>query len=287
MLVGKCFTLLPKCDYMSKILALLLDVTKMREEFKPAIDALLADLADLEKQVLDTKLVINRLCSRDGTEPMFPDASAASGPTVGAIRPDSFYGKVLSTAAREYLEMRRSANLGPATPREVFEALVRGGYASEAKDEITAMIALRATLRKNSSIFHRLPNGTYGLLGWYPDAKPVRDDGDDESRKAPRASKRKPRKAPKLTRTAPPAREQHPDASVPKATKIREELKDCLASGPKSKAAILKRMTERGIMGHEDDPMANLSTYLSRAKDLVTNDGQGNWSLVLAEKGAA
>src|SRR5690348_15071546 len=148
----------------------------MREEFKPAIDTLLADLGDLEKQVLETKLVINRLCTRADMEPLFPDATAASSPTIGSIRSDSFYGKVLSTAAREYLEMRRAANLGPATPREVYEALIKGGYESEAKDANIAIVAVRATLRKNSSIFHRLPNGTYGLLSWYPNAKPQKDD---------------------------------------------------------------------------------------------------------------
>ena len=139
----------------------------MREEMKPAIDALLIDLADQEKQVIETKLLINRLCTRSGMEPMFPDAAAASGSgAVGSIRPDSFYGKVLSTAAREYLEMRRSANLGPATPRDVYEALAKGGYASNAKEETTQIVMVRDTLRKNSSIFHRLPNGTYGLLIW-------------------------------------------------------------------------------------------------------------------------
>ncbi|MBS0471963.1 MAG: hypothetical protein JSR60_12875 [Proteobacteria bacterium] len=254
----------------------------MREEMKPAIDALLVDLADQEKQVVETKLLINRLCTRSGMEAMFPDAAAAASTgTIGSIRPDSFYGKVLNTAAREYLEMRKAANLGPATPREVYEALVKGGYAPDTKDETNAIISVRATLRKNSSVFHRLPNGTYGLLSWYPNAKPQRDDDEDDAPARPKKKAHKPARKAKGATTTPTA-----DA-VPKATRIRNELKVFLANGKKAKSVILKHMIDTGILGGEEDPGANLSTYLSRSKDLVKNDGEGNWSLVAAETGAA
>jgi hypothetical protein len=246
----------------------------MRDELQPAINALLTDLADQEKQVVDTKLLINRLCARSGQEPMFPDAAATASASVGSIRPDSFYGKVLNTAAREYLEMRKGANLGPATPREVYEALVKGGYAPDTKDETNAIISVRATLRKNSSVFHRLPNGTYGLLSWYPNAKPQRDDETDET---PTRAKKKPHKVPKRKAPSAPVSD-----TVPKATRIRNELKVFLAHGKRSKADILKHMIESGILGAEEDPGANLSTYLSRSKDLVRSDGEGNWSLVAA-----
>lgn len=257
----------------------------MREEMKPAIDALLVELADQEKQVVETKLLINRLCSRSGMEMLFPDAAAgASSAGVASIRPDSFYGKVLNTAAREYLDMRKAANLGPATPREVYEALVKGGYAPDTKDETNAIIGVRATLRKNSSVFHRLPNGTYGLLNWYPNAKPQKsDDGEDDRPTHSRGGKKKRAKTSK--RSAP--RHEKADESVPKATKIRERLKTMLAKGPMSKIDILRIMIADGILGSEDDPGANLSTYLSRSKDLVKSDGEGKWSLVASSTGAA
>jgi hypothetical protein len=109
--------------------------------------------------------------------------------SLGALRADQFYGRVLTTAAREYLEMRNSANLGPATPREIFSALSDGGFKFETKNEDNAITNIRATLRKNSSIFHRLPNNEYGLLSWYPNAKAVREDEEDEPvRKTPRGS---------------------------------------------------------------------------------------------------
>ncbi len=153
----------------------------MREEFRPAIEALQRDLADHEAKVIETKTTINKLCEVAGEPPLYPDVGEKSQPSITNLRADTFYGKVLTTAAREYLEMRKAANLGPATPREVYEALLSGGFAFDAKDETNAISGVRQTLRKNSSIFHRLPNGEYGLLAWYPKAKkPKQNDDEDE-----------------------------------------------------------------------------------------------------------
>ncbi len=178
----------------------------MREEFEPAIKALQGDLAELERQAFETKQVINRLCTRAGMEPLYPDATLAASPSMGTLRSDSFYGKAITTAAREYLEMRRSAALGPATPREVYEALAKGGYTFDTAEEVHAIISVRSTLRKNSGIFHKLPNGTYGLLSRYPKAKAARNEEDEEAvpsrqSKSPKtdvaATARKATKAPK------------------------------------------------------------------------------------------
>src|ERR1700730_10142416 len=152
----------------------------MRDEFKPAIDALVADLREQERRVATTKQMINRLCELSGAPPMFADVSLSDRPTVTGIRSDHFYGKVQTTAAREYLELGHAANQGPAPPREIFDALVAGGFKFDTKNELNAITGLRATLRKNSSIFHKLPNGDYGLLSWYPTAKaPVRPDDEE------------------------------------------------------------------------------------------------------------
>jgi hypothetical protein len=79
--------------------------------------------------------------------------------------------------------MRRAANLGPATPRDIYEALVKGGLKFDTTVVANAITGVRGTLRKNSSIFHKLPNGEYGLLSWYPRAKAARPNAaaDDES----------------------------------------------------------------------------------------------------------
>jgi len=158
---------------------------KMREEFRPAIDLLQKDLAELERKIAETKMTINRLHEAAGDPLPYPEAELSNKKggiprhRSTRIRPDTFYGKPITTAAREYLEMRKSADMGPASPREVFEALKLGGYRFSTKDETNAMIGVRATLRKNSSIFHRLPSGEYGLLSWYPNAKAPKDDSDD------------------------------------------------------------------------------------------------------------
>lgn len=157
----------------------------MREEFRPAIEALQKDLVEQERKVIETKTTINRLCELAGAPIIYADVGTPSQASIGNLRADTFYGKVLNTAMRECLEMRRAANLGPATPRQIYEVIKAGGFKFDTKSEINALVNIRATLRKNSSIFHRLPNGEYGLLGWYPGVKPVRQsvasEDSDES----------------------------------------------------------------------------------------------------------
>ena len=154
----------------------------MREEFRPAIDALEKDLQEATQKVLEIKRAINTLSRHAGGQPRYPDADGDDQTANAAIRRDAFYGKRLMTAMREYLEMRR--HVGPATPREIYEALREGGY-SFGGQESNAISAVRAALRKNSTTFHRLPGGdnAYGLLKWYPKArKPVAgSDQDDDN----------------------------------------------------------------------------------------------------------
>ena len=147
----------------------------MREEFRPAIEALQKDLADQERKVIETKSTINRLCELAQVPVLYPDAGSVSQSSLGTIRADTFYGKSLATALREYLGMRKAASLGPASQREIYENIKKGGFKFETTSEINALVGVRATLRKNSSMFHRLPNGDYGLLAWYPRAKPPKE----------------------------------------------------------------------------------------------------------------
>lgn len=158
----------------------------MREEFKPAIAALQKDLSDLERKVIEAKTTINKLCALADAPPMYPDVGSPSEATITTIRADTFYGKVLTTAAREYLEMRKAQNLGPANTREIYEAITSGGFEFETDNPTNAMTGMRQTMGKNSSIFHRLPNGTWGLTSWYEKIKASKknkatasgDDGD-------------------------------------------------------------------------------------------------------------
>jgi hypothetical protein len=144
----------------------------MKEAFAPAIAALQKDLADLEAKAREIKGAINVLCKHAGEDEMYPnigDADGSKQPT--SIKADTFYGKPMGAAARMYLEMRKTAGSGPAQSREIYDALVLGGFQFDTANPTNAQISLGNTLRKNSKMFHRLPNGQYGLLSWYPTAK--------------------------------------------------------------------------------------------------------------------
>ena len=151
----------------------------MAGDFDPAINRLVDEITKAEAPLQEKKRMVNTLCSYAGRAPMYPDAENTTQ-TVSAILPDQFYGKPLATATREYLEMRRASNLGAATIKEIFENLQAGGFKFETKNEANAMRGLRQSLTKNSVTFHKLPNGTYGLLEWYPSAKPQKDKPADD-----------------------------------------------------------------------------------------------------------
>jgi hypothetical protein len=66
--------------------------------------------------------------------------------------------------------------MGPATVKEIYDALKAGGYKFETKNDANAMRNLRISLTKNTSIFHKLPGGEFGLNEWYPKLKKVLEE---------------------------------------------------------------------------------------------------------------
>ncbi len=156
--------------------------TNMIDAFAPAIAALQAELAELDRKSRELKGTINVLCKHAGSAELYPNVRSDSATVaLASIKADTFYGKVIGSAAREYLEMRKGAGQGPAAPREIYDALVQGGLQFDTKSEQVALVSLRSNLRKNSRMFHKLPNGQYGLLSWYPNAKPAKATEDDDS----------------------------------------------------------------------------------------------------------
>jgi len=137
-------------------------------------------LASLEREANAIIEIINGLRCEDGLPPRSPfeggggglHAEAPNGlATMTQIKPDTYYGKKLQTAVREYLELRKATGQSAATPREIYTAITNGGYRFDTKDEHTALVGLRALLRKRTAFFHKLPNGTYGLTSWYEHTK--------------------------------------------------------------------------------------------------------------------
>jgi hypothetical protein len=104
---------------------------------------------------------------------------AAAGGRV-SIRPDQFGNTPTpSGATREYLELR-GQRMGAATLDEIHAALVAGGFAFSSNNSVAAMGGLKVALGKDRGI-RRLPNGSFGLWAWYPNAKRDEDKADPES----------------------------------------------------------------------------------------------------------
>jgi len=166
-------------------------------DFSATIAVLERRLAEHERKAQELRSTINLLCEEAGQAPKYVDVTAGTsqfggGQLLTQLKRDSFYGKKQMTAIREYLEMRRSQGDGPATPQEILEALKLGGYKFETKSDDIALVGIRALLRKATTVFHKLPGTrTYGLLSWYPGAKPSKDDDDKPTaRKTVKTKKR-------------------------------------------------------------------------------------------------
>lgn len=141
----------------------------MDVELKGAIEVLLGRIEKKSSEIDNLKKMVNSLCSEAGIEAMFSDVSTGST-TAATIRPDQFYGKSPTVAAREYLDLK-----GRAVPlSEILDALTRGGFDFDAhgwKSEGLRLKNLGISIGKNSSIFHRLPNDTLGLVKFYPEVE--------------------------------------------------------------------------------------------------------------------
>lgn len=161
----------------------------MNDKLPIAIEVLSAKIKNKEFETNELKKMVNELCGDAGIAILYPglaESNAGGAP----IRSDEYYGQTLTAAIRNYLERRKSHGLGAATPAEIFGAIKEGGYKFETDSEVNAKISVGNTLRKTSSIFHRLPNGEYGLLSWYPGAKekPETEPPDKEKDKAEKRS---------------------------------------------------------------------------------------------------
>jgi hypothetical protein len=139
----------------------------MKEQLSGAIDALLAKLEEQMQGVIETKRMINSLRKMIGEDPLFSE-SEVQQPQIdlGPIKADQYYGKPLASAARDYLERRKTA----CPAEDILKGLAVGGFDFEGTGwrEKDRLRSLSISLAKNTAIFHRLPNGTFGLLTWYP-----------------------------------------------------------------------------------------------------------------------
>jgi len=142
----------------------------MTDDISNTIEVLSARVRTKEDEANKLKKLVNELCTEAGLEARYPGITETGGAST-QIRSDEFYGQTLTAAIRNYLERRKIAGFGAATLSEIYKAIKDGGYKFETANELNAKTAVGNALRKTSSIFHRLPNGQFGLLIWYPGAK--------------------------------------------------------------------------------------------------------------------
>jgi hypothetical protein len=136
-----------------------------------ATQKVLADIqAKIEshlEEVAKLKKTANMVADIGGQGPIYADVDEDSK-AVGPTRADAYYGKPLATAVREYLEFRRQA----VPVEDIQKGLEQGGFDFDAAGWTKSgrLRALAVSIAKNTNVFHRLPNGMWGLNHWYPEA---------------------------------------------------------------------------------------------------------------------
>ena len=170
----------------------------MSTELQGAISVLVSRVEQKTQELTEMKRMINSLCREAGQPALYSDADleTKSGAGVIALDADQFYGISPTGAAREYLELRDKA----VSLEEILDALERGGFDFKEqgwKDE-ARLRNLGVSLGKNSSIFHRLPNNTWGLRKWYPgvkEKKAAKENDKTETADAEQGETREPEQA--------------------------------------------------------------------------------------------
>ncbi len=140
------------------------------EHVKKTIEELKRAVEEKENDVLQNKKMVNSLCEMVKMAPVYTIKEERESPSVTNLRGDEYYGKPLASVITEILERRKALGTGPAAIREMFEEMKAGGYLFETKSDANSQRGIRISMRKNSK-FHKLPNGKWGLLGWYPNIK--------------------------------------------------------------------------------------------------------------------
>jgi hypothetical protein len=161
----------------------------MSDHIQKTIDDALIELRKHEDSVLSTKKLINQLCVFGKLPLMFANLDEAGAGTTprGTIRRNAYYGQPLASCVRDILEMRKSIGLGEASLDEIMAALKEGSFdlATVSKDAEGQKRGVAISLAKNSVTFHRLPNGDFGLLTWYPNVKAKKEKAADTYSAAP------------------------------------------------------------------------------------------------------
>lgn len=143
----------------------------MSDHFQLAINDLEQGLRAKEDECADSRRAINALCKAAGLPLRYAEVDKKAALFAGPLRRDQYYGKPLASVVREILEARQALNVGPATVSEIYDKMIEGGYVFDGANVDNRKRVLRISLAKNTSTFHKLPGGEYGLMDWYPAAR--------------------------------------------------------------------------------------------------------------------
>jgi hypothetical protein len=220
-------------------------------------------LSHLE-EIVKLKKTANNLADMAGETPIYTDVDIdqETGTGVGPNRSDAYYGKKLATACREYLEFRRKA----VPVEEILSGLIQGGFDFEALEwsPSTRLRALAMSMAKNTAMFHRLPNNTWGLLAWYPTATERRTEKATGASKKSAKIKRK-RKGGKKKKGSSGAEEIGERKAEPVESPAHKVVYKILADGElHSRASVLAAAKEAEVAA------IAIRGILNNAKDIET-----------------
>ena len=135
-----------------------------KQIYMNAVVELNKDIKELQEAINKKKQAVNVMYESMGEQPLYE----IEGETKinHTMRPDLFYGRSFATVAAEFLKMRKQA----CSAIEITEGLTKGGFDFPwREDDRLRNVAI--SLSKNSQLFQKLPNNTFGLLEWYPTKK--------------------------------------------------------------------------------------------------------------------
>ena len=143
----------------------------MSKRLSGAIEELELQLQEQMLEVANTKKLINSLLKRMNEQPRYNDVATEG---VGSMRADEYYGKTVTVAVQMYLERRHQA----LSVEDITRGLTQGGFDFKGMNwsENAYIRNIAISLSKNPTMFHKLPNGTWGLTPWYPNVVAVKKD---------------------------------------------------------------------------------------------------------------
>ena len=143
----------------------------MDESIEKAIGVLKQKVEQKAKELDEAKRAVNQLCICIGEPPIYRlDENSEIGQLTTDLKGHEYYMKPLATVITNILE-RRGEKGGPATIKEIYEQMKAGGYLFKAESDVNAMRGIRESMSKNTQTYHKLPNGKFGLLKWFPEVK--------------------------------------------------------------------------------------------------------------------